>query len=48
MNELMQKLTDYHVALEAEKHLAEPANEVQSATYRRKLLGSAKNDPALI
>ena len=25
MNELMQKLADYHVALEAEKHLAEPA-----------------------
>ena len=24
MNELMQKLADYHVALEAEKHLAEP------------------------
>ena len=38
MNELMQKLADYYVALEAEKHLAEPANEVQSDAYRRKLL----------
>ena len=41
MNELIQKLADYNVALEAGKHLAEPANEMQTDTW-------AKNDPALI
>ena len=36
MNELMQKARI--IAPEAEKHLAELTNEVQSDTYRRKLL----------
>ena len=35
MNELLKKLGDYRVALEAEKHLAEPANEVQASNNVR-------------
>jgi hypothetical protein len=35
MNELTEKLADYRVASEAEKHLAVPANEVQASNNVR-------------
>lgn len=35
MNELMEKLADYRVALEAEKQLVAPANEMQASNNVR-------------